>query len=120
MLWKRLTIQQRDALWQFEMPAVWDPQDPTALLAGSTAKAFANAHNAINPLRAITPNSRAYLNEADIFEPNAPLAFWGQQNYDRLLQIKSSIDPDNFSTCWNCIGWDSSDARYSCYPPDLS
>ncbi|KAM3424085.1 hypothetical protein BST61_g11365 [Cercospora zeina] len=98
------------------MPSIWDPVDPTASGAGSVTQAYKNAHEAIDPLRQITPNSGAYLNEADVFEDNYPATFWGEENYDRLLSIKRQIDPDNVFTCFGCIGWDSGDERYGCYP----
>lgn len=111
-----VTPAWRNSLWQFVMPALWDPNDPTASDAGSINQAFTNAHKAIQPLRDITPNSGAYMNEADVFEPNPQQAFWGQANYARLAGIKTKVDPGNILTCWNCVGWDPSDARYACYP----
>ena len=78
--------------------------------------AFKNAHNAAQVLRDIAPNSGAYQNEADVFEPNPEQAYWGQENYEKLLKIKREIDPNNVLTCWDCIGWDKTDPRYACYP----
>lgn len=51
-----------------------------------------------------------------MFEPDPATAFWGTDNYNRLLSLKQEIDPKNILTCWDCIGWDSSDPRYGCYP----
>jgi hypothetical protein len=45
------------------------------------------ASDKIQPLRDITPNSGAYLNEADYNEPNWQKTFFGD-NYDRLKSIK--------------------------------
>ncbi|KAL3438151.1 hypothetical protein BDV09DRAFT_206043 [Aspergillus tetrazonus] len=73
-------------------------------------------HDIINPLRDLTPNGGAYQNEADPFEPNPIDSFWGQENYDRLLQIKNDVDPLNLLTVHNGVGWDETDERYSCYP----
>jgi hypothetical protein len=78
--------------------------------------AFRTANQAAQVLRDATPGSGAYQNEADVFEPEPEEAYWGRENYDRLLTIKKKIDPKNVLTCWGCIGWDKSDARYSCYP----
>ncbi|KAB8748979.1 hypothetical protein FH972_026530 [Carpinus fangiana] len=118
-----VTPAWRNSLWQFEMPAVWDPQDSTALLAGSDAKAFDNAHRAINPLRTITPNSGAYQNEADIFEPGSPNAFWGRANYNRLLKIKkasgsmpSATQPESLADPARPLAGPAIPAN----PPDLS
>lgn len=78
--------------------------------------AFQNAHDVGNILRTLAPNSGAYQNEAEVFEPDPAGSYWGEANYNRLMGIKAELDPGNVLTCWNCIGWDSSDPRYSCYP----
>ncbi|KAF9262225.1 hypothetical protein L218DRAFT_1078014 [Marasmius fiardii PR-910] len=44
-------------------------------------------------LRELTPNGRAYHNEADPNEPDFKQVFYGS-NYDRLLAIKNKWDPD--------------------------
>lgn len=41
---------------------------------------------------------QAYWNE-----PNYQKAFWGS-NYERLSQIKKTIDPDNVFWCHTCVG----------------
>jgi hypothetical protein len=74
------------------------------------------ANQAGNILRALAPNSGAYQNEADVFEPDPVDSFWGRTNYNTLLAYKKKIDPGNVLTCWGCIGWKNSDSRYSCYP----
>lgn len=56
----------------------WDPIDPTASEAGSPSDAFRNAHTAIETLRKLAPESGAYQNETDPFEPDPVQAFWGQ------------------------------------------
>lgn len=74
---------------------------------------YNTASNAINHLRAITPDA-AYLNEADVYEPNHEVSFWGS-NYARLLEIKNKYDPDRLLDCWQCVGWNPKAARFSCY-----
>jgi FAD/FMN-containing dehydrogenase len=50
--------------------------------------------NELNPaLKAITPNSGAYLNEADINEPDWQESFYGA-NYQKLAKIKCKYDPE--------------------------
>ena len=78
--------------------------------------AFRIANSATDILRKLVPEGGAYQNEADVFEPDPAGTFWGQRNYDRLMSIKKYIDPENILTCWNCIGWDQEDERYSCCP----
>jgi FAD/FMN-containing dehydrogenase len=93
---------------------------PALTSIGDTDQAFTDAHTAIDPLRAITPGSGAHQNEADVFETDRAESFWGKDNYERLLRIKRDVDPTNIFTCWNCVGRDSSDKRYSCYPKLLT
>jgi FAD/FMN-containing dehydrogenase len=44
-------------------------------------------------LRAVAPDTGAYVNECDYFQPDWQKAFWGS-NYPRLLEIKQRYDPD--------------------------
>ncbi|KAK4223736.1 Tetrahydrocannabinolic acid synthase [Podospora fimiseda] len=46
----------------------------------------------------------AYLNEADKYEKDWQKTFWGEDNYERLLSIKKSVDPDNVFWCMPCVG----------------
>ncbi|KAL7916572.1 FAD-binding domain-containing protein [Trichoderma velutinum] len=55
------------------------------------------------PLRDLTPNSGAYINEAFLFEKNFEQTFWGS-NYARLLRIKREIDPTDVFWCAPCVG----------------
>ncbi|KAJ7224129.1 FAD-binding domain-containing protein [Mycena pura] len=52
-------------------------------------------------LRSISPDSGAYHNEADVYEPNFEESFWGT-NYERLVAIKRKYDPDHLLDCWHC------------------
>ncbi|KAJ5754811.1 hypothetical protein N7533_004354 [Penicillium manginii] len=54
-------------------------------------------------LRQLAPDSGAYINEADPYEPNWQWSFWGP-NYPRLLSIKEKYDPDNLFWCRTCVG----------------
>jgi len=59
-------------------------------------------------LEAVTPNSGAYMNEADFRQPNFQDVFFGK-NYEILLAIKDKWDPKSLfyvtkgvgSECWN-------------------
>ncbi|KAJ7693434.1 FAD-binding domain-containing protein [Mycena rosella] len=89
--------------WTFDTP----PEVQSLLYAGITAS--------IDPLRAITPSSGAYQNEADLHEPDFSTAYWGE-NYARLEQIKRKYDPNHLLDCWNCVGWKgANDTLFSCY-----
>lgn len=61
------------------------------------------ASKRIQPLRDITPNSGAYWNEADYYEPDWEQSFFGD-NYDRLKQVKEEYDPDGIFRVWNGVG----------------
>lgn len=62
-------------------------------------------NKAMELVRGITPESGAYVNEADYFEPDWKHQFWGI-NYSRLLDIKHRYDPDNFFRCHHGVGSD--------------
>ncbi|KAJ3821172.1 hypothetical protein F5880DRAFT_1666568, partial [Lentinula raphanica] len=76
-------------------------------------EAYAQASASIDNLRRITPDA-AYQNEADVYEPNHEVSFWGS-NYERLLEIKNKYDPGHILDCWNCVGWNRSAPQFSCY-----
>ncbi|KAF2269519.1 FAD-binding domain-containing protein [Lojkania enalia] len=54
-------------------------------------------------LKSLAPESGAYFNEADAFDPNWQYDFWGH-NYPRLRQIKERYDPDSVLWCLSCVG----------------
>ncbi|KDQ13500.1 hypothetical protein BOTBODRAFT_369409 [Botryobasidium botryosum FD-172 SS1] len=56
-------------------------------------------------LAQFVPGMGAYLNEADINEPEWQKTFWGD-NYARLLDIKTRYDPTGVLTCGKCVGDD--------------
>ncbi|TFK40206.1 FAD binding domain protein [Crucibulum laeve] len=57
------------------------------------------------PLRALTPDSGAYLNEADPAEPQWQTAFYGS-NYNSLLKIKDKWDPSQLLYGATAVGGD--------------
>jgi FAD binding domain/Berberine and berberine like len=60
--------------------------------AAAQKTAYTRFNNAMNILRAATPGGGSYINEADAQEPDWQQSFFGS-NYDRLLEIKRSVDP---------------------------
>ncbi|KAL4251133.1 oxygen-dependent FAD-linked oxidoreductase family protein [Abortiporus biennis] len=74
---------------------------------------YSQVSKSVDKLRAITPPA-AYGNEADVYEPDHEVAFWGS-HYPDLLRIKKKYDPDHLLDCWHCVGWNPHSARYSCY-----
>ncbi|KAK4032940.1 hypothetical protein C8A01DRAFT_20055 [Parachaetomium inaequale] len=71
---------------------VFIPQDLTA----STTSEWLAMHDRLarymDGLRAATPGGGAYLNEADVMEPNWQESFFGS-HFPRLLAIKKAVDP---------------------------
>ena len=65
-------------------------------------------------LEDLTPGSGTHFNEADPFTSDWQQAFWGD-NYKRLLEIKQTYDPHGLLTCWRCVGFNESDARFDCF-----
>jgi hypothetical protein len=107
-----VTPAWREATWHISLGLAFS-NDASA----STIKsAFEAATWAGNILRAVAPNSGAYQNEADVYEPDPIGSYWGQEKYARLQSIKKAMDPKNILTCWDCVGWNPKDARYACYP----
>ncbi|KAK2804805.1 hypothetical protein FQN51_001447 [Onygenales sp. PD_10] len=47
----------------------------------------------VDPLRALAPDSGAYVNEASALNPDWKNDFWGS-NYERLSEIKTQYDPE--------------------------
>jgi FAD/FMN-containing dehydrogenase len=102
----------RDAVWSMVINVPFS----NSASADDIRTAFQVTTSATDVLRKLNPVGGAYLNEADTFEPDPVNTYWGSANYERLLKIKKEIDPGNILTCWDAIGWDPTDERYSCYP----
>jgi FAD/FMN-containing dehydrogenase len=84
----------REALFYVIVGSGWsDASTPEEIEAANKAITWDSGAK----LRSISPGAGSYLNEADISEPNFQQSFWGT-NYDRLLQIKNTVDP--WDTFW--------------------
>ncbi|KAK8035536.1 hypothetical protein PG993_010531 [Apiospora rasikravindrae] len=55
-------------------------------------------------LRSLTPGGGTYLNEADVMEPQYQEAFYGYDNYQRLLRIKRELDPHDVFWAPTAVG----------------
>ncbi|HEY1751333.1 MAG TPA: FAD-binding oxidoreductase [Caulobacteraceae bacterium] len=58
---------------------------------------------AIQALRAAAPDTGAYVNECDYFQPDWQRAFWGP-HYARLLAVKRRYDPAGLFTVHHGVG----------------
>ncbi|KAJ7617895.1 FAD-binding domain-containing protein [Roridomyces roridus] len=100
-----------DSLWHLALANTWNFNET----ATSLTKIYSDLSSGVDAFRALAPNSGAYQNEADLYEPDFEQSFWGD-NYPRLLSIKQKYDPDHLLDCWQCVGWKGhSDPRYKCY-----
>lgn len=108
-----ITPAWRRSTWHVISGTNWDPANVTA--AQITAS-FEAVTNSMTPLRKITPGGGAYLNEGDTFEPDPVDAYWGVDNYQRLLRIKHELDPQNVMQVHGGIGSNSRAPLFSCYP----
>lgn len=59
----------------------------------------------IPSLKALSPGSGAYLNEADFLEPDWQQSFYGA-NYERLKAIKRKYDPNSIFYATTAVGSD--------------
>lgn len=66
-------------------------------------------------LEDLSPGSGAYSPEANPFTKDWQEAWWGQENYGKLLKLKKKYDPQGLLHCWKCVGWKESDAKSSCF-----
>ncbi|KAG7091450.1 hypothetical protein E1B28_010484 [Marasmius oreades] len=108
-----VTSAWRNSLWQIGFNRKWNWNSTV----GDIERTYRTVTEVTQLARNITPNSGAYFNEGDTYEPNHEVAFWGD-NYPRLLKIKKKYDPDRLLDCWQCVGWNGpADKRFSCYIP---
>ena len=63
----------------------------------------ARVQTAMKALRAAAPDTGAYVNECDYFQPDWQRAFWGP-HYARLLRIKRRYDPTGLFTGHHTVG----------------
>ncbi|QRV85209.1 FAD-binding domain protein [Ceratobasidium sp. AG-Ba] len=104
-----ITPAWRDAIWHAVVIQGWNWNATIA----EAKQGYTTTSAAADPLRKIAPGSGAYLNEADVYEPNAPVSFWGTPNYARLLRVKKKYDPSALLDCWNCVG--TKEKTAACY-----
>ncbi|KAE9409751.1 FAD-binding domain-containing protein [Gymnopus androsaceus JB14] len=101
----------RNAVWHVVVGTgfTWNSTDEDKIAA------FEEANNFTETLISVAPDSGAYMNEANVYEPNYEQTFWGD-NYPQLLAIKQKYDPSSLLDCWRCVGWKGvNDTRSQCY-----
>ncbi|KAF4626250.1 hypothetical protein G7Y89_g11910 [Cudoniella acicularis] len=83
--WRRAVVHcTNGATWPYA------PSSPSALTERTTQQNLLT-NTYVQALRTLAPNMGAYVNEADVNEPDFQKAFWGT-NYERLVEIKRSFE----------------------------
>ncbi|KAI8286579.1 hypothetical protein K4K60_000286 [Colletotrichum sp. SAR11_57] len=74
-----------------------------AMNATAKREAIELVDAAAEGLRELAPEMGSYINEGSVYEKDWQQAYWGA-NYDRLLSIKKTVDPDDVFWCEPCVG----------------
>ncbi|XP_055342574.1 uncharacterized protein LOC129591079 [Paramacrobiotus metropolitanus] len=101
-----VTPAWRKAAWHCYLFTGWDATTSNADIAARTDV----LNSGVQVWREGFPDSGVYFNEGFTEEPNWQQAFWGS-NYERLLGIKKTVDPNGMFVCSTCVGselWDKS------------
>ena len=104
----------KNAILEVRINERWDQYPDQS--AEANRQHFKRVHEAMEPLRKLAPNMAVSINEADIWEQDSHLAYWGQDNHDRLRCIKKRVDPENILSNYGAVNWDQNAERYHCYP----
>ncbi|KAJ7488991.1 hypothetical protein FB451DRAFT_1349558 [Mycena latifolia] len=99
----------RDSVYHVTVKVPWNWNATTA----EKLRSYDLVNTSIDHLRKITPTA-SYSNEGAVHEPDHEVAFWGS-NHARLLELKRKYDPEHILDCWQCVGWEPTSARFSCY-----
>ncbi|KAL9122682.1 MAG: hypothetical protein Q9187_000768 [Circinaria calcarea] len=101
----------RDTLVFLNIVGPWDERKPAVEGVQTEHKM---THDIVPQLDRISPGSGAYINEADVNNPNWKNDFFGA-NYNELLKIKKKYDPNDLFYAGASVGhdvWDvASDGR---------
>ncbi|KAJ7472781.1 hypothetical protein FB451DRAFT_1134378 [Mycena latifolia] len=99
----------RDSVYHVTVKVPWNWNATTS----EKLRGYDLVNTSIDHLRKITPTA-SYSNEGAVHEPDHEVAFWGS-NHARLLELKRKYDPEHILDCWQCVGWEPTSARFSCY-----
>ncbi|KAJ6592849.1 hypothetical protein B0H19DRAFT_1088632 [Mycena capillaripes] len=104
-----VTPAWRDAVYHVTSMGMWNWNATKTEIMG----VYDRTSRLMDNVRKVTPDA-AYSNEADVYEPNHEVSFWGD-HYPELATIKMKYDPDRLLDCWQCVGWNPDSERYACY-----
>jgi hypothetical protein len=88
------------AIIAYAGPSLFSGAQPSAAIARFAGD---RVDAAMKALRECAPNTGAYVNECDYFQPDWQRAFWGD-NYPRLLRVKRRYDPTGLFTVHHGAG----------------
>ena len=104
----------RNNVWDILHTRTWTRHSTSAEYV---QRKFQLVHEAIQPLKKLTPQGSGSTSSPDILDVDDwPESLWGKQNYERLLKIKEEVDPQNIMTCWGCIGFEKEEEAFGCVP----
>ena len=95
-----MTPAWRDSISHLIVLESWAETADEATIAATYKDVSTNKTQA---LRDLSPDTGAYFNECDSYEPEWQTAFFGP-NYPRLLQVKRKYDPEGVLWCNKCVG----------------
>ncbi|KAI1820156.1 FAD/FMN-containing protein [Xylaria intraflava] len=93
---------------------MWDPTTPREEV-DSIQQDITNVK--VAALKKLAPDTGAYMNEADRFDPEWQADFYGGDNYARLQKVKDVYDPEGIFYCPTCVGaprWEINEAGALC------
>lgn len=96
----------RDSIWELSYGGTWTYNE--TLEQRETQIDLVN--NLTTMIKEFTPTGGAYFNEAHPWTSDWKEAWWGLQNYRRLLGIKRKYDPEGLFNCWKCVGFNEETA----------
>ncbi|PBK79957.1 FAD binding domain protein [Armillaria gallica] len=85
--------------------AIYLPWNDTGTFAQYEQQQHTMTNVFMESLKSVSPGSGAYLNEADAFDPDWKNTFYGS-NYQKLLHIKDTWDPDQLLYGTTAVGGD--------------
>uniref|UniRef100_L2GB04 Isoamyl alcohol n=1 Tax=Colletotrichum fructicola (strain Nara gc5) TaxID=1213859 RepID=L2GB04_COLFN len=99
-----------DSLWIVGQPSIWEWNSTLEERVDVVRQMQVNTERQ----REVTPGGFSYMNEANPFMSDWEEVMFGE-SYERLLEVKRTVDPDGLLSCWRCVGWTDEEARASCY-----
>ncbi|KAJ4350426.1 uncharacterized protein N0V89_009047 [Didymosphaeria variabile] len=89
----------RTALTHFIAVQSW----PDGIAQPAIDSVYSDVTAKVQNLRDLSPETGAYFNEADSYEPEWQHAFFGE-HYEKLKEVKTKYDPENVLWCRRCVG----------------